>query len=157
MAWIFLLIVDLFVSLISYGVCYWCWYTPALSSFLACMLLLQVSLQYMFCVVLRTLWSESAGSFCRLCCHCPSILLLWHSLLLLPSLCPHVCWWVGWTFCGWHVLCLWNVCCRWILCGTFVFGSFQVMLLNTIHQLYGMPMCLFCLLLMYLYWYVHQC
>ena len=31
------------------------------------------------------------------------------------------------------------------LCGIYVFGSVQVMSLNTIHRLYGMPMCLFCL------------
>ena len=88
---------------------------------------------------------ESAGAFIRIRCYCPSFLLLWRSLLLMPSLCQHVWWWVRWYFCGWNVLCMWTVCCWWILCGIYVFGSVLVMLLSTIHRQCGMPMCLICL------------
>ena len=78
-------------------------------------------------------------------------------LLLRPSLWKHVWWLVGWAFCDWNVWYLWNVCCWWILCGIYVFGSSQMMSLNTNHWLYVMIMCLICLFFVYLYWYDHWC
>ena len=94
---------------------------------------------------MRAMWSESVGAFLRIRCYWPSFLLLWRSLLLLPSLCQRVLWWVGWDFCGWSGWCLWNVCCWWILCGIYVFGSVLEVSLSTTNLLCGIPMCLFCL------------
>ena len=145
MAWPMWVIEYLIGSLISFVVCCCSWFIEAPLILLARLLLSYFFLQYMFCVASRTMWYESAGLFLRIRWHCPSILLIWRNLLLLPSLCQHVWWRVWWYFCGWNLLSLWTVCCWWILCGTSVFGSVQVMSLNSIHWLSGMHMWLFCL------------